>query len=481
MKKNLIRVLSLLLAVVTVFLLLPAGNAQAAALKQGSRGSQVSQLQRNLIGLGFLEGSADGSYGKKTKTAVEAFQREFGLAVDGNAGQATQTAVRNAVVRLQVELKAAGYAPGGADGHFGGNTKKALQAFQRDMGLEKDGAADRDTWEALNAISSGIRAGSAVRKGSSGKQVKYLQMALIGLGYLIGTADGSYGGQTTQAVRRYQQAYGLAVDGSAGADTMTSIKNTIVALQSDLTRRGYACGGCDSLYGGGMKSAVKAFQRDLGLSVTGVAGSGTMKKLYGYSLGGGNDEALEEEAERYKIWIDPLYQDGDYRTISYVDRVRGTTTVHKSGCAGVATAMALNALLETREHTGQNVMQWFADHRYYWGKGTLQSGIPAYAKKLGLRTGYCDTASSVISNLKKERLVIAIIKDMTGEAMFTYEGGGGHYILLSGYREQDGEDQVFVNNPLSYKDSKWFDIEDLMDNVLTDRYGYSNSFVVLYD
>lgn len=479
MKKHLTRILAMALALVTVFVLLPGVRVQAATLKQGSQGSQVTQLQRNLIGLGFLEGSADGSYGGKTKAAVQAFQQQFGLEADGNAGHATLTAVRNAVVRLQVELRAAGYAPGGADGQFGGNTKKALQAFQRDHGLTERGAADRDTWNAINEGSSGIRGGSAVNQNSSSKQVKYLQMALVGLGYLSGSADGVYGGQTTQAVRRYQQDYGLSVDGSAGADTMTSIKNTIVALQSDLTRRGYDCGGCDSIYGGGLQSAVKAYQRAVGLGVTGVAGAKTMEKLYGHALGGSEEE--DQETERYKIWIDPLYQDGDYRTISYFGTSRGTTTVHKSGCAGVATAMALNALLDTNAYNGQNVMQWFADHRYYWGNGTLQAGIPAYAKKLGLSTKYCDTASSVISHLKKDRLAIAIIKDKTGEALFTYKGGGGHYILLSGYREQGGEDQVFVNNPLSYKASKWFDIEDLMDNVLTERNGYSNSFVVLYD
>lgn len=473
------RIITLLLAVVTVFLLLPVQEAEAAAMKKGSSGTQVKYLQQNLIGLGYLTGSADGSYGSRTKDAVQDLQNDYGLTVDGNAGEATQTAVRNAVVRLQVELKAAGFDPGSADGHFGSKTRNALKCFQAAHGLKETGVADEATWEVLNSISGGIRAGRSLKRGSSGTQVKYLQMALIGLGYLSGSADGSYGAQTAEAVRKYQKAYGLSADGSAGPATMISIKNTIVTLQSDLTRKGYDCGGCDSVYGGGMKAAVKAYQRDMGISVTGVAGPRTMQKLYGYSLGG--TDSLEDEDGVVKTWIDSLYQDGDYRKISYVDGTRGTTTVHKSGCAGVATAMALNALLDTNEYTGQNVMQWFADHRYYWGKGTKQSGIVAYAKSLGLNAKYCDTASSLIAHLKKDRLAIAIIKDLTGEALFTYSGGGGHYILLSGYRERDGVDQVFVNNPLSYKASKWYDIDDLMDNVLTDRFGYENSFVILYD
>ena len=108
MSKTFKRVVALLLALVTVLSLLPLASTQAATLKQGSKGTDVKQLQKNLIGLGFLEGSADGSYGSKTKAAVKEFQAEFGLSPDGNAGDATQAAVENAVVRLQVELKNAG-------------------------------------------------------------------------------------------------------------------------------------------------------------------------------------------------------------------------------------------------------------------------------------------------------------------------------------------------------------------------------------
>lgn len=479
MARRMMRLTMLLLAVMTVLLLLPVQKAEAAALKQGSRGTQVKQLQQNLIGLGYLTGSADGSYGSKTKAAVEAFQAEFGLEADGNAGQATQTAVRNAIVRLQVELKAAGFEPGSADGHFGSKTKKALLKFQEAHGLEQTGAADAATWKKLNSLSSGIRGGGSVRKGSSGTQVKYLQQALIGLGYLSGTADGSYGGKTQEAVRKFQKAYGLSADGAAGPDTTTALKNAVVTLQSDLTRKGYDCGGCDSIYGGGMKKAVKAYQKACGVSVTGVAGPKTMQKLYGYSLGGSEGE--QEEDVRYKTWIDPLYQDKDLRKIWYYNGGKKSTTVEKSGCGGVALAMALNALLETDEYDGQNVMQWFANNGYYYGNGTYQSGLLKYPRKLGLQSTYCDTAKTLISHLKKDRLAVALIKDKSGDEFFTYAESRGHFILISGYRVKDGVEQVFVNNPLSWKASKWFDIDDLMANVLTERNGYANSFVVIYD
>ena len=474
MKKFWNRMLLFILALVTVLVLTPEAKAEAASMKQGSRGAEVKQLQQNLIGLGYLEGAADGQYGAKTREAVKDFQAEFGLTADGTAGEATQTAVYNAVVRLQVELKNAGYAPGAADGHFGGNTKRALQKFQARNGLKETGAANKATWAALDAQSDGLRGGTAVRAGS---QMKQMQQALIGLGYLEGTADGINGPKTKEAVRAYQRAYGLAADGTAGADTMTSLKNSVTALQSDLARRGFYSGKVDSSFGKGTQAAVKAYQKRVKLDQTGVAGPATMKKIYGYSLGGSDGSDSATAVQTWKTYIASMYQDGDYRTITYRNGGKKTTNVHVSGCAGVSLAMGLNALLDTDRYDGQNVMQWFADNGYYYGKGTYQSGIWKYPRKLGLNSTYCDTASSLISHLKKGRLAVAIIRDQTGDEFFTYSGSGGHYILVSGYRRYNGTDQIFVNNPLSWKASTWYDVKDLMDNV---KWEYDNAFVIIY-
>ncbi|MGE4271795.1 MAG: spore cortex-lytic enzyme [Desulfitobacterium sp.] len=58
-------------------------------LSQGSRGPEVTELQKRLASLGYVVGKVDGIYGTKTKAAITRFQRERGLKVDGMAG--TQT------------------------------------------------------------------------------------------------------------------------------------------------------------------------------------------------------------------------------------------------------------------------------------------------------------------------------------------------------------------------------------------------------
>ena len=178
MNRMMKRTVMLLLALVMVLSVLPAANVQAAALKRGSSGTEVRHLQQNLIGLGFLSGEADGKFGSQTEAAVSAFQEEFGLAPDGSAGNATQTAVRNAIVRLQVELKKAGFNPGSADGHFGSNTQNALKEFQKARGLDVSGIADAKTWAEINSTAGGMVAGSKIAKGSTGTQVRYMQQAV---------------------------------------------------------------------------------------------------------------------------------------------------------------------------------------------------------------------------------------------------------------------------------------------------------------
>lgn len=53
-------------------------------LRRGSKGSYVRRLQQRLSDLGYLNGSADGSYGSKTESAVAAFKRKNGFG--GNNG-----------------------------------------------------------------------------------------------------------------------------------------------------------------------------------------------------------------------------------------------------------------------------------------------------------------------------------------------------------------------------------------------------------
>ena len=62
-------------------------------LSLGSRGDNVTKVQKRLIQYDYLDGSADGVYGQKTMDAVKLFQRRNGLTVDGRVGSDTAAAL----------------------------------------------------------------------------------------------------------------------------------------------------------------------------------------------------------------------------------------------------------------------------------------------------------------------------------------------------------------------------------------------------
>lgn len=73
----------------------------APALQYGTQGEAVRELQDQLRDLGYrdLDGpvNADGEFGDRTRRAVEAFQYDYGLTVDGMAGPKTWRALRHAL------------------------------------------------------------------------------------------------------------------------------------------------------------------------------------------------------------------------------------------------------------------------------------------------------------------------------------------------------------------------------------------------
>ena len=52
---------------------------------------------------------------------------------------------------LQVALDRVRFSPGPIDGRLGGNTKRAIKAFQRAHGMKETGNPDRAVWERLGA------------------------------------------------------------------------------------------------------------------------------------------------------------------------------------------------------------------------------------------------------------------------------------------------------------------------------------------
>ncbi len=143
-----------------------------------------------------------------------------------------------------------------------------------------------------------------ISRGSCGSYVTEAQNALIQKGYPLNQygADGIFGNETEQVVRKFQRDNGLSSDGIIGPATWGKlITNTVVMpstypgsyitighsgsnvlkIQNELIRRGYTVsGGADGQFGSGCKAAVQQFQSDRGLDADGVIGQETWNKLF---------------------------------------------------------------------------------------------------------------------------------------------------------------------------------------------------------
>lgn len=75
----------------------PHAAREHHVLEQGVRGEAVHDMQAQLAGLGYLDAKGvDGNFGIGTRHAVERFQHDHHLSVDGKVGPLTQQAIREA-------------------------------------------------------------------------------------------------------------------------------------------------------------------------------------------------------------------------------------------------------------------------------------------------------------------------------------------------------------------------------------------------
>ena len=147
--------------------------------------------------------------------------------------------IANPIVNeVQVVLADLGHDTGNTDGRMGQKTREAIKAFQESIGLKNTGYIDMNTWRRIEDImranekrdlddSYKIEVRSAYSEEQEKKETsvttKEIQIALKNAGFDPGTADGKLGPRTQQAVKEFQRAKGLKVDGKVGPKTWAEL------------------------------------------------------------------------------------------------------------------------------------------------------------------------------------------------------------------------------------------------------------------
>ncbi|MEH2184529.1 peptidoglycan-binding domain-containing protein [Nostoc sp.] len=199
----------------------------------------------------------------------------------------------------------------------------------------------------LGAVSSVM----ALEKGDQGPSVRNLQQKLKTAGFYQASVTQVYDASTQEAVRRFQKAAGLPVDGIVGANTLQKLENwqarkpttratqakrttavsaqakkpsttnsatskrrnpnylakgdegeDVKALQERLRIAGFYYGNATGIFGPITEESVKRFQDSYKLSVDGIVGPATLAKLPGVGIGDG-EEAPKKVVNRDKLRV----------------------------------------------------------------------------------------------------------------------------------------------------------------------------------
>ena len=250
----------------------------------------ISEAQTELRQRGYTITAITGITNAETAAAVRAYQADARLPITGDITSDLMQQLRTAkadsgaiyraqVKQVQAALNVAGYSAGPADGALGPKSRAAISRYQSDNDLGATGEVNGELLASLGIAS----ADQTPVKVAAAEVIRATKKELQAHGYVSGDLSGTMDPTTSAAIRAYQSDAGLEVTGEASdallehlrrSDTRNSDNaDTQVALniEDQLQRHGYLVGSVDGVIDTQSRQAVRAYQADAGLSVTGEA------------------------------------------------------------------------------------------------------------------------------------------------------------------------------------------------------------------
>jgi len=296
----------------------------AAYLRFTNTGEDVRRLQMRLQELGYLmDNTVTGNYSAATRDAVTQFQRANGLTPDGVAGPQTITALWKDTTLVSA-TPTPDPTPTPVPTDTTASTDPTPTPAQDATPTPEATVAPTPTpVPSVAAFDTKLY----LRKGQTSDNVKKLQEALKLLGYFPATTavTNYFGTSTFNAVKAFQSAKKLGVDGVAGPKTLAALNEALVGktlttdtptqtddatsgatvnytfaykeafdvtlklgstgvhvkdMQYALYLKGFYKGGITGTFDSATKEALIAFQKASGLTADGLAGEYTLCTLY---------------------------------------------------------------------------------------------------------------------------------------------------------------------------------------------------------
>ena len=280
---------------------------------------------------------------------------------DGCAGEA--------VADLQTRLLEAGISPiTDAFCTFGASTRAAVESFQRQRGLRIDGVVGPMTWSTLTE--AGLRLGDRLlyraHPMQRGDDVAELQSRLCSLGFDTGRVDGIFGDQTAFALAEFQRNVQIPIDATAGLATVGELvrvsgRHQTLELVTMVREREHLRSAAPTLRGrhigiggiDGMSAITAALSRRLGAlgaRVTLLHDADESAQAQGANLAGVDVYLGLRLAADHGTWSSAWYKGYSYESTSgreLAEWIAGTVGERLSTSMN-ASGMSLAVLRETR-------------------------------------------------------------------------------------------------------------------------------------
>jgi peptidoglycan hydrolase-like protein with peptidoglycan-binding domain len=323
----------------------------------------VASVQRVLNDLGYSAGPVDGLMGGKTRGAIRAYQIDSGLPPSGEpslslyehlqdshakryAQPAAPAADAQMIAEIQGLLRQRGYDVPEITGTLDAETAAAIRSYQADARQPVDGVPNATLLANLR-VGTGPTASAALTRA----QVAELQAALSERGYDPGPHDGVVGPKVRAAIRTYQADAGLPPTGEATASLLAHIQNAagdadeeepgepgnvganqppynrdaefdqaMARFEGELQRRMYYVGEVDGVVDDQTRAAIRAYQRDAGLPVTGEPSAELARQLRDSNVQNRSETtsllvwAIENELARRDFFVGPIDGTADAQT-----------------------------------------------------------------------------------------------------------------------------------------------------------------------
>jgi peptidoglycan hydrolase-like protein with peptidoglycan-binding domain len=192
-----------------------APNVEGDVTTQGFLAEQTGADRRPTGSLG-VAGPGALSTEIRPRYAIEAVQRG-GNSADVAVSQEVHPDPVELTRAIQRELNGRGYESGMADGLVGPVTRAAIMAFEYDRGLALTGQPTNALLKQIllgsGAAAAGRRGDVRVHSAEAKALIGSVQVSLAKLGYGPGPINGRLGPSTSRAIRKFEADQGLPVSG----------------------------------------------------------------------------------------------------------------------------------------------------------------------------------------------------------------------------------------------------------------------------